>query len=83
MLIQPIIACQDFDLENLFPLLLTLSISAAHLRLQPDRFNPNLLSVGSVALFLLNTTLICPLWHFAAVFSQEQNRTQIARGNLK
>lgn len=54
VLIQPIIACQDFDLEKLFLLLLTLSIPAVHVRLKPDHFNPNLLSVCCAALFLLS-----------------------------
>lgn len=79
VLIQSVTACQGFDLETLF---LTFSTSAVHLRREADCFNPNLLSVCSVALFLLNMNSL-PTVAFAAVFSQEQNRTQIARGNLK
>lgn len=72
MLIQPIIACQDFDLEKLFLLLLTLSISAVHLRLQPDRFHPNLLSVCSAALFLLNMNRLCLPWRSRLCFHRSR-----------
>lgn len=78
------IACQDFDLKNLFLLLLALSISAAHLRLQSDRFNPNLLSVCSgAALFLLNMNLLPAHCGVCCCVFRSRNRTQIARGNLK
>lgn len=44
------------------------SIPAVHLKLQPDRFNPNLLSVCSVSLFPVNLNLYWSTVAFAAVF---------------
>lgn len=80
---RPLLLVKSLFWKSCFCCFSHFSIPAVHLRLQPDRFNPNLLSVCSAALFLLNMNLRCSTVAFAAVFSQEHNRTQIARGNLK
>lgn len=80
---RPLLLVKSLIWKSCFCCFSHFSIPAVHLRLQPDRFNPNLLSVCSAALFLLNMNLRCSTVAFAAVFSQEHNRTQIARGNLK